>query len=211
MFTKDRDRQIEEALDLPARSLLAPVCSTRLWQAGASAKASRFGEGRAPPLKKNRAVKIKINGTWVEARVSMRQALLDFIREDLNLTGAKKGCGAGDCSSCVMLIDGHARTTCNLPAYKVDGREIITIEGLAQGGRLHPIQEAFIEAGAIQCGYCTPGMVLQAKDLLDHRPHPTDEEIKEAISSHICRCTGYIKIVEAVRMASERMSETEKG
>jgi carbon-monoxide dehydrogenase small subunit len=148
---------------------------------------------------------MKVNGAWVEGCVSLKQTLLDFLREDLNLTGTKKSCGTGDCGACVVLIDGHARTTCNLPASKANGIEILTIEGLAERGRLHPIQEAFIEAGAIQCGYCTPGMVLRAKDLLDHHAHPTEDEIKEAISGHICRCTGYIKIVEAIRMASEKM------
>ena len=105
------------------------------------------------------------------------------------------------------LIDGHARTTCNLPTTKADGREVITIEGLAQRQRLHPIQEAFVEAGAIQCGYCTPGMVLRAKDLLDHNNKPGEDEIKEAISGHICRCTGYVKIIEAILLASQKMSK----
>jgi carbon-monoxide dehydrogenase small subunit len=156
-------------------------------------------------MEKKLVVKLKVNGEWIEARVRQRQTLLDFIREDLNLTGTKQGCGAGDCGSCVVLIDGRARTTCNLLVSKVQGREITTIEGLARGTRLHPIQEAFIEAGAIQCGYCTPGMVLQAKDLLDHVPDPTEQDIKEAIDGHICRCTGYLKIIEAIRLASERV------
>lgn len=162
-------------------------------------------------MKRSRKIKIRVNGIWVEGRVTSKWSLLDFIREDLNLTGTKKGCGTGDCGSCVVLINGRAQTTCNFPAYKADGHEIITIEGLAQEGDLHPIQEAFIEAGAIQCGYCTPGMVLRAKDLLDHHNKPTEDEIKEAISSHICRCTGYIKILEAIRLASERMSLASKG
>jgi carbon-monoxide dehydrogenase small subunit len=155
--------------------------------------------------KKDRAVKVKVNGTWVETLVASKQTLLDFIREDLNLTGTKKGCGSGGCGSCVVLVDGHACKTCNLPVSKVDGHEIITIEGLAEGQRLHSIQEAFIEAGAIQCGYCTPGMVLRAKDLLDHHACPTEDEIKEAISGHICRCTGYVKIIEAIQLASQKM------
>ncbi len=156
-------------------------------------------------------VKLKVNGEWIEARVTERQTLLDFIRGELNLTGTKKGCGAGDCGSCVVLINGRASTSCTLPVSKVQGQEITTIEGLARGRRLHPIQEAFIEAGAIQCGYCTPGMVLQAKDLLDHVPDPTEQEIKEAIDGHICRCTGYVKIVEAIRLASERMKGAGRG
>jgi carbon-monoxide dehydrogenase small subunit len=150
---------------------------------------------------------MNVNGTWVEAYVSSKQSLLEFIREDLNFTGTKKGCGTGDCGSCVVLIDGHARTTCNLLATKADGREVITIEGLTQRQRLHPIQEAFVEAGAIQCGYCTPGMILRAKDLLDHNNKPGEDEIKEAISGHICRCTGYVKIIEAILLASQKMSK----
>lgn len=157
-------------------------------------------------MRRRRTIRIKVNGSWIEATVAPGRTLLSVIREDLHLTGTKKGCGTGDCGSCVVLVDGHARTTCNLAARQVDGHEVITIEGLAQGDRLHPIQEAFVETGAIQCGYCTPGMVLQAKDLLDRSPSPTDDEIKEAISGHICRCTGYVKIVEAIRSASERMS-----
>jgi aerobic carbon-monoxide dehydrogenase small subunit len=149
--------------------------------------------------------KVKVNGEWVEAPVVHGKTLLDFIRDDLNLTGTKKGCGTGDCGSCVVLIDGRARTTCRLPLSRVEGQEITTIEGLAKGGRLHPIQEAFIEAGAIQCGYCTPGMVLQAKDLLDRIPSPTEPEIRRSLNSHLCRCTGYAKIVEAINLASMRI------
>jgi carbon-monoxide dehydrogenase small subunit len=156
-------------------------------------------------MKKRLTLKVKVNGEWVETSVVRGRSLLDFIREDLNLTGTKKGCGRGDCGSCVVLINGRARTTCNLPASKIEGQEITTIEGLAQGNRLHPIQEAFIEAGAIQCGYCTPGMVLQAKDLLDHCVDPSEVDIKEALNGHICRCTGYIKIIEAIQLASEKM------
>jgi len=156
-------------------------------------------------MRMKKLVRMNVNGTWVEAYVSSKQSLLEFIREDLNLTGTKKGCGTGDCGSCVVLIDGHARTTCNLPTTKADGREVITIEGLAQRQRLHPIQEAFVEAGAIQCGYCTPGMVLRAKDLLEHNNKPGEDEIKEAISGHICRCTGYVKIIEAILLASKKM------
>jgi aerobic carbon-monoxide dehydrogenase small subunit len=153
-------------------------------------------------MRKMQLIRIKVNGTWVEANIAKNRTLVDFLRDDLTLTGTKKGCGTGDCGSCVVLIDGHARTTCNLPVYRVDGQEILTIEGLMKNGRLHPIQEAFIETGAIQCGYCTPGMVLRAKDLLDHHPGPTDSEIVDAISGHICRCTGYVKIMEAIRLAS---------
>ncbi len=162
-------------------------------------------------MERGLAVKLKVNGEWVEAVVSPKRTLLDFIREDLNMTGTKNGCGAGDCGACVVLIDGRARTTCNLVMSKVNGCEIVTIEGLARDGRLDPVQEAFIEAGAIQCGYCTPGMVLQAKDLIGHNPEPTDEEIIQAIDGHICRCTGYVKIIEAIKLASWKVKEAALG
>jgi carbon-monoxide dehydrogenase small subunit len=156
-------------------------------------------------MEKRLVSKLKINGEWTASPVSRGQTLLDFIREDLNLTGTKKGCGTGDCGSCVVLINGRARTTCNLPVSKVQGQEITTIEGLVRGNRLHPIQEAFIEAGAIQCGYCTPGMVLRTKDLLDHLSNPTELQIKDALNGHICRCTGYVKIIEAIKLAAEKL------
>jgi len=114
--------------------------------------------------------------------------------------------GRGDCGSCVVLINGRAATTCNRPLKKVGGQEITTIEGLARGNLLHPVQEAFVKAGAIQCGFCTHGKVLQAKDLLGHCPHPSEEEILETLDSHICRCTGYVKIVEAMQLTSRKMT-----
>ena len=150
-------------------------------------------------------IKLNVNGSSVERIVSRKKLLVDFIRDELHLTGTKKGCDTGDCGSCVVLIDGQPRTSCNLPAYKADGANIVTIEGVARDQRLSPIQEAFIEAGAIQCGYCTPGMVMEAKAFLENNPQPTEDEIKEAISGHICRCTGYIKIIEAIFLASKKM------
>lgn len=150
-------------------------------------------------------VRIKINGNWVEASVKPWQTLLDFIREDMNLTGTKRGCERGDCGACTVLLEGKSRTSCNMLAVKANGREITTIEGLSKGANLHPVQEAFIEAGAIQCGYCTPGMVLEAVYLLEQNATPTDSEIKEALTGHICRCTGYVKIIEAIKLAAERL------
>jgi carbon-monoxide dehydrogenase small subunit len=150
-------------------------------------------------------IKLNVNGSLVERLVSRKKSLADFIRDELHLTGTKKGCDTGDCGSCVVLIDGLPRTSCNLQSYKADGANIVTIEGVARGQRLSPIQEAFIETGAIQCGYCTPGMVMEAKALLEINPKPTEDEIKEAISRHICRCTGYIKIIEAISLASKKM------
>jgi carbon-monoxide dehydrogenase small subunit len=150
-------------------------------------------------------IKLNVNGSSVERLVSRKQSLADFIRNEMHLTGTKKGCDTGDCGSCVVLIDSLPRTSCNLPSYKADGASIVTIEGVAKGQCLSPIQEAFIETGAIQCGYCTPGMVMEAKALLENNPKPTEDEIKEAITGHICRCTGYIKIIEAISLASKKM------
>jgi len=120
------------------------------------------------------------------------------IRKDLGLTGTKKGCGAGDCGACTVILDGRAVTSCLILAVEADGSEIVTIEGLRQEGRLHPLQEAFIGHGAIQCGFCSPGMIMAAKAFLDRCPNPTEEETKRAISGNLCRCTGYAKIIEAI-------------
>lgn len=157
-------------------------------------------------MNKKAKVKITVNGSAFESLVSRRRSLVDFLREDLYLTGTKKGCGTGDCGSCVVLVNGEARTSCNLPAYRANGTEIVTIEGIAIGRRLSPLQEAFVESGAIQCGFCTPGMVMEATAFLKQNPSPSENEIREAISGHICRCTGYVKIVEAIFMASQNIT-----
>jgi carbon-monoxide dehydrogenase small subunit len=159
----------------------------------------------------NKKVKIEltINGSVVEGLVGRKTTLVDFLREDLHLTGTKKGCGTGDCGSCVVLIDGEARASCNMPAHRADGCEIVTIEGIAEGRVLSPLQEVFVESGAIQCGFCTPGMVIEATAFLERNPAPSEEEIREAISGHICRCTGYVKIVEAISMASKKTAAGE--
>jgi len=157
-------------------------------------------------MNKKEKVKITVNGSAFESLVSRRKSLVDFLREDLYLTGTKKGCGTGDCGSCVVLVNGEARTSCNLPAYRANGTEIVTIEGIATGRRLSPLQEAFVESGAIQCGFCTPGMVMEATAFLKQNPSPSENEIREAISGHICRCTGYVKIVEAIFMASQNIT-----
>lgn len=151
----------------------------------------------------------KINGRQVDLLVDPRRRLLDILREDLGLTGAKEGCGEGECGACTVLLNGRPVNSCLVLAPEASGGEITTIEGLAREGRLHPIQEAFLEAGAVQCGYCTPGMVLTAKALLDRCPDPGDEAIKTAISGNLCRCTGYVKIVGAIRLAAARMTQGE--
>ena len=150
-------------------------------------------------------ITLTVNGEPYEALVKPNSTLLDVLRDQLELTGTKRGCDTGDCGSCTVIMDGRPVNACLVLALKADGKEITTIEGLAEGTKLHPIQEAFVEYGAIQCGFCTPGMVLSAKALLDRNPKPSEEEIKTGIASNLCRCTGYIKIVEAIQAASQKM------
>jgi carbon-monoxide dehydrogenase small subunit len=153
-----------------------------------------------------RTVKLTVNGETYEVLVEPNSTLLDLLRDHLRLTGTKRGCDAGDCGSCTVLMDGKPVNACLVLALKAEGREIITIEGLSGGTtKLHPIQEAFIEQGAIQCGFCTPGMILSAKALLDRNPRPTEEEIRAGIAGNLCRCTGYEKIVEAIKAATEKI------
>jgi aerobic-type carbon monoxide dehydrogenase small subunit (CoxS/CutS family) len=148
---------------------------------------------------------MKLNGENVEIPIESSTMLIDVLRKNLNLTGTKKACGKGECGACTVLLNGLAVPSCITPAMKALNQEVITIEGLGTPDRLHPIQEAFIEQGAIQCGYCTPGMILSAKALLDKNPNPTEEEVRIGISGNLCRCTGYLKIVEAVLSAAEKM------
>jgi aerobic-type carbon monoxide dehydrogenase small subunit (CoxS/CutS family) len=152
------------------------------------------------------AITITLNGQEVTVEVKPDALLVDVLRHELELTGTKEACGEGECGACTVLLDGEPVTSCLVPALKAQGREVITVEGLASGGELHPLQKAFIEHGAVQCGYCTPGMLISAKALLDRNPHPSEEEIKQAISGNLCRCTGYVKIVEAVKAASQELS-----
>lgn len=155
-----------------------------------------------------RIIQLSVNGEPIEVAVEPNRTLLQLLREDLGLTGAKHGCGLGDCGACTVIMDGQPVNSCLVLAVQAAGREILTIEGLAENGKLHPIQEAFVEKGAIQCGFCSPGMILSAKALLDENPRPTDLEIRTAISGNLCRCTGYQKIVEAIQAAAEMMSGT---
>jgi carbon-monoxide dehydrogenase small subunit len=148
-------------------------------------------------------IQLNVNGMACEVEVKPLRTLLQVIREDLGLTGTKSGCERGECGACTVLVDGLAVNSCLLPAIEADGKQILTIEGLARNGQLHPLQEKFIELGAIQCGFCTPGMILTAKALLDRNPHPTEEEVRREIGGNFCRCTGYEKIVEAILAAAK--------
>ena len=151
-------------------------------------------------------VSITINGILYEQAVEPRRTLLEVIREDLGLTGTKKGCGIGDCGSCTVLLDGVATFSCLTLAIQADGCNVETVEGLAEDGKLNRLQEAFVQQGAIQCGYCTPGMLMTTTELLRRNPHPDEKEIRRAISGNLCRCTGYQKIVEAITTVSEDKS-----
>ncbi len=147
-------------------------------------------------------VRLKVNGDDYEVFVSPHKTLLDVLRDDLEMTGAKKGCGSGECGACTVLLEGRSVNSCLLLAVQAQGSEVTTIEGLAKDNQLDPIQEAFVQRGAIQCGYCSPGVILTAKSLLETNPHPTEGEIRRAISGNLCRCTGYQKIVEAILAAA---------
>jgi carbon-monoxide dehydrogenase small subunit len=148
-------------------------------------------------------LEMTLNGEWVERLVSPEDTLLDVLRKDLGLTGTKKGCGKGECGACTVIMNGKSVNSCIVPAMQAMGATVETIEGIGTADNLHPLQETFIDHGAIQCGFCTPGMIMSAKALLDKNIEPTRNEIKEAIAGNICRCTGYIKIEEAVKAAAE--------
>ena len=148
-----------------------------------------------------------INGESVEAAFAPYKTLLEVLREDLGLTGTKHGCELGECGACAVLIDGEPQLSCLVLALECEGRSIDTVEGLARGAQLHPLQAAFADLGAAQCGYCTPGILMTAKALLAHEPHPSRERINEAISGNLCRCTGYQQIVEAIEEGARRMSD----
>jgi aerobic carbon-monoxide dehydrogenase small subunit len=145
-----------------------------------------------------------VNGRDYETEISPNQTLLDFLRDTLGLTGTKRGCEVGECGACTVLLDGVAVNSCLILAPQVEGRKIITVEGLADGETLTPLQEAFLDHDAVHCGFCTPGMLISAKDLLDHTPSPTEQEIRAAISGNLCRCTGYVQIIEAIDDAAKR-------
>ncbi len=144
------------------------------------------------------SLQLKVNMQKYEISVSPTMTLLEILRGEIGLTGTKKGCGTGDCGACTVLLNGKAVNACLILAADTMGTEITTIEGLAVNGKLHPIQQSFVDHGAIQCGFCSPGMIMSAADLLSRNPNPTAEEAKNAISGNLCRCTGYIKIIEAI-------------
>jgi len=149
-----------------------------------------------------------LNGKGRVLNAPSDRRVIDFLREDLGLTGTKESCGAGECGVCTILVDGESRLSCLMFAAQLEGRNVLTIEGLASEETLHPMQEAFVQFGAVQCGFCTPGMILSALDLLKRNPHPTRTEIREGLSGNLCRCTGYQKIVDAVEATA---CKKEKG
>ncbi len=154
-----------------------------------------------------REITVTVNSERYQLDVPVHRTLLDFLRQNLELMGTKSGCETGDCGACTVLLSGAAVNSCLVLAVEADGKEVLTVEGLAYpNGDLHPLQEAFVEQGAVQCGYCTSGMLLAAKALLDEIPRPTEEEIKEALSGNLCRCTGYYSTIKAVQAAAERIN-----
>ncbi len=151
-----------------------------------------------------RILRLHVNGEEFEILTGVHRTLFEVLREDLGLSGTKRGCDLGTCGACTVLIEGKPYLSCLTLAVDVQGKKILTIEGLSQKGELHSLQKAFVEKGAIQCGFCTPGMILTAKAFLEERPYPTEGEVKKAISGNLCRCTGYVKIVEAILSVSKK-------
>jgi len=155
-------------------------------------------------------ISFTLNGETTEVAFAPHKTLLEVLREDLALTGTKHGCELGECGTCTVLVDGRSILSCLMLGLDAEGREVISVEGMAQNGKLHPLQDTFADTGAAQCGYCTSGFLLAAKELIDKLPDPSRDEIKEALSGNLCRCTGYIKIYEAVELAAARMRGEER-
>lgn len=153
------------------------------------------------------AINIEVNGKKYTLEVKPKETLLELLRERLHLTGTKEGCGTGDCGACTVIMDGKAINSCLVLAAEADGRRVTTVEGLSGDGKLHHLQEEFMNMGAVQCGFCTPGMLMSASALLARNPGPAEEEIKVALAGNLCRCTGYVKIIKAVQTAARKMKE----
>jgi len=151
------------------------------------------------------AIALEVNGDTYEVLVSPNQTLLEVLREKLGLTGTKKGCDLGACGACTVLLDGAAYLSCLMLAVDAVGKKIVTIEGLSQGGELHPLQKSFVELGGLQCGFCTPGIIMTAKAVLDEEPQPTEESLKKKMAGNLCRCTGYKKVLDSIMGATARM------
>ena len=156
-------------------------------------------------------ITMTVNGRRQALEVGPNEVLLNVLRDRLGLMGAKYGCGIGECGACTVLLDGKAVLSCQMLAFTADGHEILTIEGLEADGSLHPLQEAFVEEGAIQCGYCTPAMLLSARALLDEHPEPTDDQVREAIRGNLCRCTGYVNILRAIKAGARKIRADARG
>ncbi|MDR1574488.1 MAG: (2Fe-2S)-binding protein [Treponema sp.] len=160
---------------------------------------------------REKTIHVTVNGRTCSRIVAVEKTLVEFIRNDLHLTGTKEGCDEGECGACTVLMDGRPVNSCLVLAAEADGHEILTVEGLAKDGTLHPLQEAFINTGAIQCGYCTPGMLLTALAILNEFPHPTEAEIRKGIEGNLCRCTGYNRIIKAIKLASKSLNGSRPG
>ena len=156
---------------------------------------------------KSKTITVTVNDEKYTRDVAVSRTLLEFVREDLGLTGAKEGCNEGECGACTVILDGKAISSCMYLAVDADGKSVVTIEGLASGGKLHPLQQAFIDEGAVQCGFCTPGMVLTAKAILDEVPNPSEDEIRKMMEGNLCRCTGYNRIIDAVKKVADELNQ----
>jgi aerobic carbon-monoxide dehydrogenase small subunit len=157
----------------------------------------------------SKEIELRVNGESYQVRIEPHRTLLEVLREELFLTGTKEGCGTGDCGACTVILDGKPVLSCITLAVEADGREVTTIEGFSKKGVLHPLQEAFLNEGAVQCGFCTPGMIITSKTLLDENDRPTEPEIRKAMAGNLCRCTGYAKIVKAIQSIAEDKKESE--
>lgn len=158
---------------------------------------------------KSKTITITVNDEKYTRDVAVSRTLLEFVREDLGLTGTKEGCNEGECGACTVILDGKAISSCMYLAVDADGKSVLTIEGLASGGKLHPLQQAFVDEGAVQCGFCTPGMVLTAKAILDEVPNPSKDEIRKMMEGNLCRCTGYNRIIDTVKKVADELNQVE--